>query len=384
MSQVENRPDTDATLPAAPPLPIVPRYDGPCLANVVPALAGGDPPPWLPSPVARARQVVLLVLDGLGWEQLCRHRADAPVLASGEGSAITSVVPSTTATALTSLVTGLPPAVHGVVGYRLALEGRIMNVLKWRLGGDDARGLVPAGRFQPHPAFPGWSRPIPVVSRADYRATGFSAAHLGDATLHGWATPSGLVVETVRLVRDGEPFVVAYYDGIDRVAHAHGLGEHYRAELRAADRLVGDLLGALPGGTALVVTADHGQVDVGRSVEVLGGELMDGVTLLSGEGRFRWLHVRPGAEEDVAAAATEVFGHLAWVRTRQQVIDEGWLGGEPIPGVAERLGHVALVPFAPTAFFDPADTGEQRLVSRHGSLTAEEMHVPLLSWAPPG
>jgi hypothetical protein len=106
------------------------------------------------------------------------------------------------------------------------------------------------------------------------------------------------------------------------------------------------------------------------------------VALLSGEGRFRWLHARPGAAADVAAAATAAYGHVAWVRTREEVVDEGWLGGEPVPEVADRLGDVALAPFAPTAFLDPADTGELRLAGRHGSLTAAEMLVPLLAWEP--
>jgi hypothetical protein len=168
------------------------------------------------------------------------------------------------------------------------------------------------------------------------------------------------------------------------VSHACGLGEHYEAELRSADRLVADVLDALVPGAALVVTADHGQVEVGPSIEVLGAEIMDDVVLLSGEGRFRWLHTRPGATVDVAAAATDAFGHLAWVRTTEELVDEGWLGGEPVPAVAERLGDVALVPFTPTAFLDPADTGEQRLVGRHGSLTSAEMLVPLLAFEPQG
>ena len=87
----------------------------------------------------------------------------------------------------------------------------------------------------------------------------------------------------------------AYYEGIDKVAHAQGLGDYFDDELRAVDRLVGDVLAALPTGAVLVVTADHGQVDVGESVEVLGPEIMQDVTLLSGEGRFRWLHARAGA-----------------------------------------------------------------------------------------
>ena len=374
------------------PSPLSPDYGGRCISGVVGALAAwraggsgsGAEEAWLPAGVTEARQVVLLVLDGLGWRQLEPRRHLAPALASGVGGPITSVAPSTTAAALTSLTTGLPPAVHGVVGYRVAQPEGILNILTWRVGPGDARRQVPAARFQPFPVFPGLREdgPVPVVSRADYGPTGFSAAHLAGSVLHGWHTPSGLVVEVRRLLEGGAPFVYAYYDGIDRTSHVTGLGEHYDAELRAADRLVADLLESLPPGAALVVTADHGQVEVGPAIEVLGGDVMEGVTLLSGEGRFRWLHARPGATEDVAAAAEGAYGHVAWVRTFEQIVEEGWIGGEPAPAVRDRLGDVALVPFEPTAFLDPADTGEQRLVGRHGSLTEDEMLVPLLGWRP--
>jgi hypothetical protein len=130
----------------------------------------------------------------------------------------------------------------------------------------------------------------------------------------------------------------------------------------------------------LVVTADHGQIEVGSSVEVLGPEIMADVTLLSGEGRFRWLHARPGAASALFEAATEHHGDVAWVRTRDQIIEDGWLGGVPSSAVAARLGDVVLVPHAPIAFLDPADTGELRLKARHGSLTPAEMLVPLLAW----
>lgn len=371
-------------------MPLLPDFDGACLTNILSAVmpAGAragqadrpDPPSWMPEVVAQARQVVLLVVDGLGWEQLQQRRRLAPTITSGEGGPATSVAPSTTAAALTSLTTGLPPAVHGVVGYRVHADGGVLNVLTWRLDGMDARRRVLPGRFQPHPTLGGTGGHVPVVTRADYATTGFSVAHLADGELHGWSTPSGLVVEVRRLLQSGARFVYAYYDGIDRVSHARGLGEHYDAELQAVDRLVGDLRGLLGPDAVLVVTADHGQVDVGDTIEVLGAEIMEGVVLLSGEGRFRWLHTRPGAEADVAAAAHECYRHLAWIRTRTEMIDENWLGGEPVPPVVERLGDVALVPFAPTAFLDPADTGEQRLVGRHGSLTPAEMLVPLLAW----
>lgn len=371
----------------APPEPVLPDFDGPCIANLASGLMaarGGQVADWLPATLTGARQIVLLVLDGLGWVQLRERPALAPCLTAAAHGPLTSVAPSTTAAALTSLTTGLPPAVHGVVGYRVGAGPGVLNVLAWRLDGADARTSIPARQFQPFPPFPGAPGSVPVVSRAEYASTGFSAAHLAGLPLHGWYTASGVVVGVHQQLEAGEPFVYAYYDGVDRTAHACGLGAHYDAELRAVDRLVADVVGILPPGAVLVVTADHGQVEVGPSVQVLGPEVMDGVTLLSGEGRFRWLHARPGAAEDVAAAAEATFGHLAWVRTKETIIDEGWLGGEPVPAVADRLGDVALVPFEPTAFMDPADTGELRLIARHGSLTPAEMLVPLAVWAADG
>jgi hypothetical protein len=365
--------------------PVLPAFGGPCLTGVVPGLLGHlykDEPlaDWMPAPVTGAAQIVLLVLDGLGWEQLGARPELAPTLTSGLGGAITSVGPSTTACALTSLVTGRTPAEHGVVGYRVAYDNEILNVLQWTVGGRDARVRVPPRQFQPCPLFPGAPGPVPVVTRNDYGATGFSAAHLGDAELHSWHTPAGLLTGVRALTAAGAPFVYAYYEGIDKVAHARGLGAYYDDELRSADRLVGDLLGLLPPGAVLVVTADHGQVEVDGSIEVLGGDVMDGVSLISGEGRFRWLHVRPGALQDVASAAREAFCDVAWVRTKDEMVEEGWLGGIPSPAVSSRLGDVVLAPFTKTAFLDPADTGELRLVGRHGSLTPAEMLIPLLSW----
>jgi hypothetical protein len=322
--------------------------------------------------------VVLLVLDGFGWHQLLERPGLAPTMTELTGGPITSVAPTTTATALTSITTGLPPAAHGVVGYRVRVgEGEVMNVLRWRTAAGDARVKVRPGVFQPSPAFAG--RRVPVVTRTEFVSTGFTGAHLGGLPIRGWRMPSTLPVEVARLLAEGEPLVYAYYDGIDKVAHEWGLDAHYEAEVAAADRLVAEVLAVMPPGAALVVTSDHGQVDVHGDMITLSPEVMADVTLLSGEGRFRWLHARPGTVDRVAERAAAEYGDVAWVRSRQQVLDEGWFGGIPVPEVAERLGDVAVVAHAPVAFLDPADTGERTMVSRHGSLTAAEMLVPLLA-----
>jgi Type I phosphodiesterase / nucleotide pyrophosphatase len=350
------------------PSPVVPDYAGACISNLVPALLGrdGPAPPWLPPVAAGAGQVVLLVVDGLGWEQLEERRPLLPTLAAMAGGPITAAAPSTTATCLTSITTGLPPGRHGVVGYRVHVGGgEVLNVLRWRTQSGDATGRFDPAGLAPEAPFCGTSPA--VVTRAEFAGGGFSDAHLRGARHHGWRMPSSLPVEVGRLLAEGEPFVYAYYDGVDKVAHGHGLGRHYEAELAAADRLVAAVLEVLPAGAALVVTSDHGQVEVGDRLVTIAPPVLDRAWLTSGEGRFRWLHARPGMQVALAEAAMEAHADQAWVVTADEVVAGGW------------LGDVALVARAPVAFVDPADAGDSSLVSRHGSLTGAEMLVPLLA-----
>ncbi len=377
-----------------PPTPALtlPDYEGGCIANVVPALLGPPDdrgvPDWLPESARHAQQVVLLVLDGLGWQQLRARPGLAPTLSGAEGidRPITSVAPTTTACALTSITTGCRPCRHGLLGYRLAIDDEILNVLRWTLGSGralDARRTVPARGFQPFPSFPGSAVTVPVVSKDEFGGTGFTAAHLGNSPLRGYKVLSSLPVEVARLLGEGERFVYAYYDGIDKVAHGSGLGALYDAELRAVDRLVADLVAELPPGAVLVVTADHGEIDVDQ-IELLGRDIMSMVRFMSGEGRFRWLHAHAGAADELEAAAADRYGDTTWVMGREQLIAEGLFGG-PLPDhLLGRVGDVALLPRAPIAFIDPADTGENRLHGRHGSLTDDELLVPLVALAGDG
>ena len=220
---------------------------------------------------------------------------------------------------------------------------------------------------------------VPVVSRAELEGTAFTEAHLRGSRPFGWRSASSIPVVVEQLLRAGEPFVYAYYDGIDKIAHERGFGPFYDAELRMADRLVADLLAVLPPGAVLLVTADHGQVQVGERIVAPHADVLRLVRHQSGEGRFRWLHARPGAHEELLAAARELHGDVAWVHSRAELIEAGWFGAVVSPPVAVRYGDVALVPHAPVSFHDPADSGPFPLICRHGSLTSAEMLVPLLA-----
>ena len=172
----------------------------------------------------------------------------------------------------------------------------------------------------------------------------------------------------------------AYYPGVDEVAHAYGLDDPwFPAELAAADRLVGAVLDAVPPDVAVLVTADHGQSQVGPDGWIgLGG--LDGlVDVYAGDGRFRYLHARRGRGDALRAAAEELFGAHAWVFTRDQLFDEGWLGPDPAGPARGRVGDVVLAAHDGAGFVDPTYPREGRLMSAHGSLTSAEMHVPMVA-----
>ena len=362
--------------------PVVPAYHDACVTALVPALLEGSAAPtWLPAKVLQARQILLLVLDGLGWLQLRDRTEVAPTLTDMAGGPITTVAPSTTAAALTSISTGLPPGEHGVVGYRIAVggssgppHGEILNALRWSTGNGDARRRHDPRLFQPCEMF-GSQRP-PVVTRAQFADSGFTAAHLSDTRLFGYADRVGLVDQVLGAFAREEPFVYAYWDDIDRTAHEFGLAERYNDELAACDAMVAELLHRLPAGTAVVVTADHGQVHVGERLIHLPEEVTGLVDGQSGEARFRWLHSRPGAASDLLAAAHQAFDHVGWVRSVDEVLSAGWLGDRVTSTARGRLGDVAVVARDPVAFVDPAEVSSIELIGRHGSLTAAEMLVP--------
>lgn len=357
---------------------VLPEYGSGCISDIVPALLRSESTTNLPIEIDPDAPKVLLVLDGLGYLQLKERAELAPTLSGLSGGSITSVAPSTTSTALTSITTGLTPGEHGLVGYRFAIDGHILNALRWSdVDGVDLRNKVPPETVQPFDPFMGES--IAYVTRSEFENSGFTKAGWRGSRLVGYRTIGTLFSHVTRLLSEGEQLVYAYYEGIDKVSHEYGLGEVFDAEVVATDRLVADLIEALPSGTQLIITADHGQVDCRDSAIEIDVSLTRLCDKLSGEGRFRWLHSKDGSKTELLQGAIELYSDSSWVKPLEEIVDEGWFGPTVTAEAKGRLGDVALVPFEPIAFDDPNDTGIFELVGRHGSLTAAEMLVPCLT-----
>ena len=370
--------------------PTLPRYGERSLADLSCSILASLGAPGEPNvlDLAPAQRVCLLVIDGLGWELLRAHPAAAPFLSelATSGRALTAGFPATTVTSLGSLGTGRPPGQHGLLGYQVAVPGGgwLLNALRWD------RRVDPLD----------WQRGSTIFERAtaariralrvahgSFRLSGLSAAAMRGADYRPSDTMGALVAQAAAALQGAAPaLAMVYYGGLDATGHACGCkSDAWRYQLGHVVKLAEQLAGALPDGTVLHVTADHGMVDVVPEARIdvdALPQLRAGVALLGGEPRARHVYSAAGAAADVLAAWRDALGDTAWVVCRGEAIADGWFG--PVnPALADRIGDVIAAPagcFAIVA--TKAEPRESTLVGMHGSLTPADQLVPLLTYGP--
>lgn len=364
------------SLPADPPH--ARRLTGvvPQLLNSLDGRAG-----WFP-PVTGA---VLFLVDGLGSRNLSARAGHARFLAAAatKKAVARTVFPSTTATALTSLLTGTDAGAHGIVGYSALVPeaDAVVNQLR----GWDRMDPLAWQRSQPIlEAEAHGGRPVFVVSKADYIGTGFTEAILRGAPLI--AAPTAL--ERAEIAADllrSHPgaLIYLYANDLDATGHKHGWeSDRWVSALETVDAAAKRLAEALPNGAGALVTSDHGMVDVPRHRHVLLGEgdaLLDGVRLIGGEPRMLHLYAEPGAAASLLGRWRDAESHRSWVLSRDEAIAAGLFG--PVAAeVRDRIGDVLVAARAAIAYYDDRveDKASQRMIGQHGSLTDDERIVPLI------
>jgi hypothetical protein len=366
--------------------PVLPEYGGGSLADVLPSIAGALSVPGETNLLGLppGPRYAVLLLDGLGWNLLRRNAELAPYLASllPTGRRLTAGVPSTTAASLTSLGTGLPPGAHGIVGYSSIVPetGALLNALAW-----DAP--VDPRSWQPHRTV--FERVAAAgvatrnVSKARFDNSGLTVAAFRGSAHRGADTVEDRLDATRFASREGKSSLVYVYDSqLDYTGHGQGCESWpWRKELAAADTFASQVRSALPRDAVLVVVADHGMIDVAPECRVdldVEPELTDGLRLIGGESRFRHLYCMDGAVADVLATYRARLGDQALVLTREEAIGRGWFG--PVEDrVAPRLGDVIVASLGAVALVASRRfPQEAELIGLHGSLTDDEMAIPLL------
>ncbi len=343
-----------------------------------------EPNPLQLDPTERA---CLLLVDGLGWELLRAHPAAAPFLSEIAVTAapLTAGFPATTATSLGSIGTGRPPGQHGIFGYQVAIPGtgKLLNSLTWDAAVDPI-GWQPGSTIFERAANAG-VRALRVAPKA-LDGTGLSTAVMRGAEYLAANTLGALVSRTsAALAAETPAFALVYYGDLDATGHVLGCGsDAWLYQLAHVDKLAEQLASALPHGTVLHVTSDHGMTDVADADRIdvdAVPELRSGVALLGGEARARHLYCEPGAAADVLDTWRGVLGDRAWVVSREQAVADGWFG--PVrDALASRIGDVLVAPSGPSAVIaTKSERRESVMVGLHGSLTQSDQLVPLLTFA---
>lgn len=367
--------------------PVLPHYGDNSLPDLACSLLAalgvrGEPNPLALPPAARA---CLLVIDGLGWELLRDQPAVAPFLSelAVNGTVLAAGFPATTVTSLSSLGTGLPPGLHGMLGYQVAVPGggKLLNGLRWD-NSVDPRQWQPRDTVYERAARAGVET-FRVASHS-LEKTGLSNAVMRGTQYRPADSLGALVAQAADALRDADrALVTVYHAQLDGTGHVFGCqSDAWRYQLGHVDKLAEQLASAVPSGTSLYVTADHGMTDVlpeeTFDVDSLPA-LREGVELLGGEPRARHVYARPGAARDVLAAWCETVGGHAWVLPREEAVAAGWFG-EVDPRLAGRIGDVVAAPVGPCAIVAArAEPLESSLIGMHGSLTSSDQLVPLLA-----
>lgn len=381
----------------------LPNYRDGSILNLMQSILGGLDAPGIggvhghladlePGEIADAWHIVLLVIDGLGRAQL--EVGPAPALRASLRGTMTSVFPSTTASAVTTFLTGLAPAEHAVTGWFTWMRelDSIVAPLPFttRAGNADltAHGVEPADVFVGPTVFERVRADCHAVLPAELVDSPYSQAHNRGAATRGFERLDGLVDAIVDVVRNAprRTYVSAYWPVLDTLSHEFGASSvRTRRHLAEIDLHFARLRTALAGsGTLLLVTADHGFVDI-RPESHLDADSIPGLEPmlarpLCGEPRIAYCYVRDDCRADFVERAVEGLDGAARVVDSASMIEDGWFGpGEPNPRLHERVGDFALVMRGDYAIRDWIP-GEKpfRHVGVHGGVSREEMRVPLV------
>ncbi len=368
------------------------------LAEVLPAVAramdltvdGAVEPSWeLPA----ANRVVVVLVDGLGDALLARRASYAPYLTSlrAAGRGLAAGFPSTTATSMGTFGTGTLAGTHGLVGYQVLDPGtdRLLNELSWE-DGPDPRVWQPRRTLFEQLAAQGVE--VVQVGPGFFQGSGLTEAALRGARFVAAGTLDARVDAAAAAVRSAaRTLVYVYWGDLDKVGHVDGCRSYaWCDELSAVDLAIRSLAARLPSDALLVVTADHGMVDIpdGARLDLAAGSalersLAEGVRLTGGEPRAPMLYCEPGQVEAVLARWRAELPDFD-VLSRDEAVAAGWFG--PVGELAvPRIGDVVVASRGDRSVHDSRvqRTELLALIGMHGSRTADEVAIPLLV-RPPG
>ena len=325
---------------------------------------------------------VLILIDGMGQDAIDKYGDQFPIFDElKQVKKLYTNFPSTTATSLSTLGTGVLPGVHGMLGYTVRVprsDNRLLNALKWDERVDPVMWQKVPTLFE-RAVSAGVS--VTHVAAKRYEGSGFTQAALRGAKYVGANGVDEMATAVSAALKPQPSFVYTYLNTLDSAGHSDGVGsDKWLTALQQVSEFITKVKQLAPAGTRIWVTSDHGMVNSTEQV-ILGQDnnLLENVTLIGGEPRARHIYIKEGAASETIAQWQEFFGTKAKVLSKETAIKDGLFGPVVTEDSHDRLGDLIAIANNDLILVDPARVREESsMVGHHGGVTDIEVEIPLL------
>ena len=325
---------------------------------------------------------VLILIDGMGQDAINKYGDQFPIFDElKQVKKLYTNFPSTTATSLSTLGTGVLPGVHGMLGYTVRVprsDNRLLNALKWDERVDPVMWQKVPTLFE-RAVLAGVS--VTHVAAKRYEGSGFTQAALRGAKYVGANGVDEMATAVSAALKPQPSFVYTYLNTLDSAGHSDGVGsDKWLTALQQVSEFITKVKQLAPAGTRIWVTSDHGMVNSTEQV-ILGQDnnLLENVTLIGGEPRARHIYIKEGAASETIAQWQEFFGNKAKVLSKESAIKDGLFGPVVTEDSHDRLGDLIAIANNDLILVDPARVREESsMVGHHGGVTDIEVEIPLL------
>jgi hypothetical protein len=325
---------------------------------------------------------VLILIDGMGQDAIDKYGDQFPIFDElKQVKKLYTNFPSTTATSLSTLGTGVLPGVHGMLGYTVRVprsDNRLLNALKWDERVDPVMWQKVPTLFE-RAVLAGVS--VTHVAAKRYEGSGFTQAALRGAKYVGANGVDEMATAVSAALKPQPSFVYTYLNTLDSAGHSDGVGsDKWLTALQQVSEFITKVKQLAPAGTRIWVTSDHGMVNSTEQI-ILGqdNKLLENVTLIGGEPRARHIYIKEGAASETIAQWQEFFGNKARVLSKESAIKDGLFGPVVTEDSHDRLGDLIAIANNDLILVDPARVREESsMVGHHGGVTDIEVEIPLL------
>ena len=332
-----------------------------------------------------ANKIVVVLVDGLGAEQITARAGHAPWLSKhiSAGQVSHCGFPSTTSANIGSFATGMTPGEHGLIGHMVqdANFGQRLNLLTgWHEGTDPHL-------WQPHQTISekAFTRGLScnVIAAKEYQDTGYTQATMRKANFIAADSLAEKFEKANSILRDRQDSITyLYIPELDKYAHRHGWQSvGWASLLEELDRQLSSFTEKLPRDAGVIVTADHGMIDTADELRFYLDDYLDLdlVDWVGGDTRSRYIYLKSAQYENQVLEALRLLQNIATPVKTSHAIDAGWFGdvGELARG---RLPEIMLLAKSSFTLYHSEFSKKRSfdMIGHHGGLSSAELRIPLI------